>query len=59
MIAGACLAVQEETGLHAVALSGGVFQNRLLLRLCDQTLQHLASPSSSTARSRPTTAASP
>ena len=41
MIAGACLAVQEETGLHAVALSGGVFQNRLLLRLCDQTLQHL------------------
>ena len=41
MIAGACLAVQEETGLHAVVLSGGVFQNRLLLRLCDQTLQHL------------------
>ena len=41
MIAGACLAVREETGLTTAALSGGVFQNRLLLRLCDQTLQQL------------------
>ena len=41
MIAGACLAVREETGLTTAALSGGVFQNRLLLRLCGQTLQQL------------------
>lgn len=41
MIAGACLAVREETGLTTVALSGGVFQNRLLLGLCDQALQSL------------------
>lgn len=41
MIAGACLAVREETGLTTAALSGGVFQNRLFLRLCDQTLQQL------------------
>ena len=41
MIAGACLAVREETGLTTAALSGGVFQNRLLLHLCDQTLQQL------------------
>lgn len=39
MIAGTCLAVREETGLTTAALSGGVFQNRLLLRLCDELLQ--------------------
>jgi len=39
MIAGACLAVQEETGLHAVALSGGVFQNTLLTRLTKERLE--------------------
>ena len=32
-------AVREETGIHAVALSGGCFQNRLLLEGLAQTLQ--------------------
>ncbi|MBA3947284.1 MAG: carbamoyltransferase HypF [Herpetosiphonaceae bacterium] len=31
LLASACLQVRERTGLRAVALSGGVFQNRLLL----------------------------
>jgi hydrogenase maturation protein HypF len=31
LLAAACLRVREQRGLHTVALSGGVFQNRLLL----------------------------
>jgi len=31
LLATACLAAREKTGLNVVALSGGVFQNRLLL----------------------------
>jgi hydrogenase maturation protein HypF len=31
MLAAVCLSVREQTGLNLVALSGGVFQNRLLL----------------------------
>ncbi len=31
MLAAACIAARERTGLHSVALSGGVFQNQLLL----------------------------
>ena len=33
LLATACLRAQEETGIQTVALSGGVFQNRLLLEL--------------------------
>ena len=39
MAVGACEAVRRQTGLETAALSGGVFQNRLLLRLCDEALQ--------------------
>lgn len=38
-IVAACVAARSETGLKTVALSGGVFQNILLLRLCDDGLQ--------------------
>ena len=31
LLAAACLRAREQTGLGSVALSGGVFQNRLLL----------------------------
>jgi hydrogenase maturation protein HypF len=33
-----CKAISSESGIHVCALSGGVFQNRLLLTLCDQKL---------------------
>lgn len=39
MAVGACEAVRGQTGIETAALSGGVFQNRLLLRLCDEALQ--------------------
>ncbi|OBZ32993.1 carbamoyltransferase HypF [Megasphaera sp. DISK 18] len=39
MAVGICENVRRDTGLERVALSGGVFQNRLLLRLCDEALQ--------------------
>jgi len=39
MIAGMCKVVAEETGINKVALSGGVFQNRLLLKLAIGALQ--------------------
>ena len=39
LIVAAAAKAREETGLHTVALSGGVFQNTLLLRLCCQALQ--------------------
>ena len=38
-IVAGCVAAREETGLSTVALSGGVFQNELLLRLVEQGLQ--------------------
>lgn len=34
-----CRKVSEETGIKSCALSGGVFQNQLLLKLCDRKLQ--------------------
>ena len=39
MAVGICAKIRSQTGLETVALSGGVFQNRLLLRLCDEALQ--------------------
>lgn len=40
-IAGAVQAAREQTGLPAVALSGGVFQNRLLLELTAELLEQM------------------
>jgi hydrogenase maturation protein HypF len=41
LLAAACLRAREQTGLNSVALSGGVFQNRLLLeQLVIQLEQH-------------------
>lgn len=41
MLAAACLLAREQTGLNVVALSGGVFQNRLLLeQLVTRLEQH-------------------
>lgn len=40
-IAGAVQAAREQTGLIAVALSGGVFQNRLLLELTAELLEQM------------------
>lgn len=34
-----CSAIRERTGLKTAALSGGVFQNRLLLRMCEDGLK--------------------
>lgn len=39
MIVQACECVRKETHCQIAALSGGVFQNTLLLRLCDDMLQ--------------------
>ena len=39
IIAGMCKLIMGETGITQVALSGGVFQNRLLLRLATAALQ--------------------
>ncbi|WP_427112099.1 carbamoyltransferase HypF [Megasphaera sueciensis] len=39
MIIKACKKVRADTGITTAALSGGVFQNRLLLRMCDKGLQ--------------------
>ncbi len=39
MIGAGCRAVRDRTGVSAVALSGGVFQNTLLLRLVEQNLR--------------------
>lgn len=38
MIVGGCDICREKTGLKTAALSGGVFQNVLLLKLCDDRL---------------------
>ena len=42
MLAAACLRAREGTGLSTVALSGGVFQNRLLLEQLITRLEELA-----------------
>ena len=39
MVLAAARQAREETGRNAVALSGGVFQNTLLLRLCCRALE--------------------
>jgi len=39
MITAGCDKCAEKTGLKTVALSGGVFQNILLLKLCDESLE--------------------
>ena len=39
IIAGMCKLIERETGITQVALSGGVFQNRLLLKLTTTALQ--------------------
>lgn len=38
MIVAGCEKIREDTGIETVALSGGVFQNLLLLSLCDRQL---------------------
>ena len=38
LVGGACLAARQETKLQTVVLTGGVFQNTLLLKLCEQIL---------------------
>ena len=42
LLAQACIIARTQTGLHVVALSGGVFQNRLLLELLQQRLRQLS-----------------
>jgi hydrogenase maturation protein HypF len=42
LLATACLSARERTGLHTVALSGGVFQNKLLLKQLLQRLEEMA-----------------
>ena len=42
LLATACLAARERTGLEAVALSGGVFQNRILLTQLISRLEAMA-----------------
>jgi hydrogenase maturation protein HypF len=42
LLATACLAAREQTGLNTVALSGGVFQNRLLLKQLIARLEEMA-----------------
>lgn len=38
MALAACIKIREDTGISVCALSGGVFQNRLLTRLCTEKL---------------------
>ena len=38
MITAACISISKERKINTVALSGGVFQNRLLLELCENIL---------------------
>jgi hydrogenase maturation protein HypF len=42
LLATVCFGAREQTGLHVVALSGGVFQNRLLLERLVQRLEEMA-----------------
>jgi hydrogenase maturation protein HypF len=41
-LATACFSAREQTGIHVVALSGGVFQNQLLLEQLVQRLEEMA-----------------
>ncbi len=41
MLATACAEIRQQTGLHKVALSGGVFQNQLLLEQLTTILQEM------------------
>jgi len=42
LLATACFCAREQTGLHVVALSGGVFQNQLLLTQLVKRLEEMA-----------------
>jgi hydrogenase maturation protein HypF len=42
LLATACFSAREQTGLHVVALSGGVFQNQLLLTQLVKRLEEMA-----------------
>jgi hydrogenase maturation protein HypF len=42
MLAEACEQVRQQTGINTVVLSGGVFQNRLLLELLIMRLEQRA-----------------
>ncbi|HEY6286489.1 MAG TPA: carbamoyltransferase HypF [Ktedonobacteraceae bacterium] len=42
LLATVCFGAREKTGLHVVALSGGVFQNQLLLEQLVQRLEEMA-----------------
>ena len=42
LLATACSSAREQTGLHVVALSGGVFQNQLLLEQLVQRLEEMS-----------------
>ena len=42
LLAAACINAREQTGLHVVALSGGVFQNQLLLTQLTKRLEEMA-----------------
>ncbi len=44
LIADGCVLLRERHGLSTVALSGGVFQNLLLLRRASLGWKHRASP---------------
>lgn len=39
MVCAACVQISKDTGIDTAALSGGVFQNRLLTRLCRERLE--------------------
>lgn len=41
MTAAACLEIRNKNGINICALSGGVFQNRLLVRLCKKRLENM------------------
>ncbi len=55
----ACVLVREQTGLDLVALSGGVFQNALMLQQLSNSLEQLGFQVLTHRLGRPTTAASP
>ena len=40
MVTAACIKAREKTNINICALSGGVFQNRLLVRLCRERLEN-------------------
>ena len=42
LLVAACIHAREQTGLHVVALSGGVFQNQMLLTQLTKRLEEMA-----------------